>query len=117
MAPPRLSTRVRKASSTKALPLPFLSASLSPSSTQLCLRPAVEQLDSTATTGPKRVRIGAPPAFVRRCLVPLLPAFIERHPDIVLGLRAGDAIVDLAEVGLDLAIPGGSFSTEPAIRG
>jgi DNA-binding transcriptional LysR family regulator len=59
------------------------------------------------------VRIGAPPAFVRRCLVPLLPAFIERHPDIVLDLRASDAIVDLAEVGLDLAIRSGQLDGLP----
>jgi DNA-binding transcriptional LysR family regulator len=45
-----------------------------------------------AATG--SVRLGAPPACVRRCLVPLLPAFIERYPDIVLDLRASDAIVD-----------------------
>jgi DNA-binding transcriptional LysR family regulator len=59
------------------------------------------------------VRISAPPAFIRRCLVPLLPAFIERHPDIVLDLRASDAIVDLAEVGLDLAIRSGPLDGVP----
>jgi DNA-binding transcriptional LysR family regulator len=65
----------------------------------------------SAATG--SVRIGAPPAFVRRCLVRLLPAFIERHPDIVLDLRASDAIVDLAEVGLDLAIRSGQLDGLP----
>jgi DNA-binding transcriptional LysR family regulator len=65
----------------------------------------------SAATG--SVRIGAPPAFVRRCLVPLLPAFIERHPDIALDLRASDAIVDLAEVGLDLAIRSGQLDGLP----
>lgn len=64
-----------------------------------------------AATG--SVRIGASPAFVRRCLVPLLPALRERHPEIVLDLRASDAIVDLAEVGLDLAIRSGQLDGLP----
>jgi len=59
------------------------------------------------------VRIGASPAFVRRCLVPLLPAFKEQHPDIALDLRASDVIVDLAEVGLDLAIRSGRLDGLP----
>ncbi|NPD67811.1 LysR family transcriptional regulator (plasmid) [Lichenicola cladoniae] len=65
----------------------------------------------SAATG--SVRIGAPPAFIRRRLVPLLPAFIERHPDIVLDLRASDVFVDLAEVGLDLAIRSGPLHGLP----
>jgi DNA-binding transcriptional LysR family regulator len=65
----------------------------------------------SAATG--SVRIGAPTAFVRRCLVPLLPAFIERHPDIVLELRASDVMVDLAEVGLDLTIRSGQLDGLP----
>ncbi|WP_315837444.1 LysR family transcriptional regulator [Bradyrhizobium prioriisuperbiae] len=67
--------------------------------------------NASAATG--NVRIGAPPAFVRRCLVPLLPTFAERHPDVVLDLRASDAIVDLAEVGLDLAIRSGPIDGLP----
>jgi len=59
------------------------------------------------------VRIGASPAFVRRCLVPLLPAWKEQHPDITLDLRASDVIVDLAEVGLDLAIRSGRLDGLP----
>jgi len=65
----------------------------------------------SAATG--TVRIGAPTAFVRRGLMPLLPAFKDRHPDIVLDLRASDAIVDLAEVGLDLAIRSGQLDGLP----
>ena len=59
------------------------------------------------------VRIGASPAFVRRCLVPLLPAFKEQHTDIALDLRASDVIADLAEVGLDLAIRSGRLDGLP----
>ncbi len=65
------------------------------------------------SAGTGSVRIGASPAFIRRCIVPLLPAFTERHPDIVLDLRASDAFVDLAEVGLDLAIRAGQLDGLP----
>ena len=64
-----------------------------------------------AATG--NVRIGASPAFVRRCLMPLLPALKERHPEIALDLRASDAIVDLAEAGLDIAIRSGQLDGLP----
>ena len=66
---------------------------------------------SAAAAGP--VRISAPTAFVRTCLVPLLPVFLDRHPDIVLDLRANDATVDLAEAGLDLAIRSGPLDGLP----
>jgi DNA-binding transcriptional LysR family regulator len=60
-----------------------------------------------------RVRLGAPPAFVRNCLVPLLPSFSAQHPDIALDLRASDAFADLARTGLDLAIRSGSLDGLP----
>ncbi|WP_102226989.1 LysR family transcriptional regulator [Acidimangrovimonas sediminis] len=60
-----------------------------------------------------RVRIGAPPAFIRHCLVPQLPAFHESHPKILLDLRASDALADLASTGLDLAIRSGPLDGLP----
>lgn len=59
------------------------------------------------------VSVSAPPAFIRQCLVPLLPAFKEEHPDIILDLRASDATVDLAEFGLDLAVRSGQLDGIP----
>lgn len=66
---------------------------------------------TSAATG--SVRIGAPSAFVRRCLMPLLPLLADQHPDIVLDLRASDRFVDLAEAGLDLAIRSGPLDGLP----
>lgn len=60
-----------------------------------------------------RVRVGAPPAFIRNCLIPLLPSFSAQHPDITLDLRASDAFTDLARTGLDLAIRSGPLDGLP----
>jgi DNA-binding transcriptional LysR family regulator len=63
------------------------------------------------TTG--QVRVGAPTAFLRACLAPLLPALHATHPDIVLDLRGSDEMVDLAEAGLDIALRTGALDGVP----
>ena len=60
-----------------------------------------------------RVRLSAPPAFIRTCLVPMLPAFLVEHPLVLLDLRATDATVDLAEAGIDLALRSGPLAGVP----
>jgi DNA-binding transcriptional LysR family regulator len=71
-------------------------------------------LDDAATGGRAgRVRISAPVGFVRRRLVPLLPAFAAALPDVHLDLRADNDIVDLAEAGVDLTIRGGALKGIP----
>lgn len=69
------------------------------------------ELAGSAAAG--RVRISAPTAFVRTCLVPILPGFLASHPDILLDLRASDTTVDLADAGIDLAIRSGSLDGLP----
>ncbi|CUA94292.1 LysR family transcriptional regulator [Thiomonas bhubaneswarensis] len=51
-----------------------------------------------------QLRVSAPVAFANGSLAPLLPAFLERYPDVQLELDASDRQVDLAEDGYDLAI-------------
>ncbi len=88
------------------------------------LVPAREALDSfgradallaalAAEGSSGRVRISAPPAFMRTCLVPMLPSFLAEHPLVRLDLRATDAIVDLADAGVDLALRSGSLAGVP----
>ncbi len=60
-----------------------------------------------------RVRVSAPTAFVRTCLVPILPDFLDAHPSIRLDLRASDTIVDLAGAGVDLALRSGPLGGVP----
>jgi DNA-binding transcriptional LysR family regulator len=50
------------------------------------------------------VRVTAPVALGRQRVAPLLPAFLQRYPDIRLELDLTDRFVNLAQEGFDLAI-------------
>ncbi|WP_077037860.1 LysR family transcriptional regulator [Pelomonas sp. KK5] len=50
------------------------------------------------------LRVSASVAFGRLKLMPLVPAFLKRHPRIRLDLRLHDGFVDLVEQGLDAAV-------------
>lgn len=60
-----------------------------------------------------RVRISAPSAFARTCLMPELPAFMRQHPNIHLEIQFGDEIVDLAARGIDIALRTGKLGGWP----
>jgi DNA-binding transcriptional LysR family regulator len=64
---------------------------------------------SAARSGAGRVRISAPTAFVRSCLVPLVPRLLAEQPGIFLDLRASDRMIDLAEEGVDLVLRTGAI--------
>jgi LysR family glycine cleavage system transcriptional activator len=52
----------------------------------------------------RRVVVTVLPSFASRWLMPRLPAFSARHPDIDIDLRPSREVVDLERGGLDLAI-------------
>ena len=58
--------------------------------------------------GAGRVRIGAPPGFARKWLLPVLGRVLEEHPGIELDIRSSYAIADLADEGFDLALRTGA---------
>ncbi|MEM9303649.1 MAG: LysR family transcriptional regulator [Pseudomonadota bacterium] len=71
----------------------------------------IEEMDQAkeearlAQSGPRgTLRLTASVAFGERVVVPLLPAFRERYPDVDLELLFTDANVDLVAEGIDLAI-------------
>ncbi len=75
------------------------------------VEPALQELDAAAEeanalrAGPKgRLRLTASVAFGNRCLVPLLPKFRKRFPDLQLELILTDSNLDLVGEGIDLAI-------------
>lgn len=61
------------------------------------------ELASSAGAVAGKVRVGAP-WVAQHWLVPLLPAFSARHPDVELDLHFSDELGDLLGDGLDLAI-------------
>lgn len=73
----------------------------------------VAMQDVAARGAGGRVRISAPIAFLSACLVPLASRFRAEHPDIVLEFRASDAMDDLADEGIDLALRTGPISGVP----
>ena len=62
-----------------------------------------------------RVRITAPLHFARDYLAPLLPAFRERYPDVVLEIVAADRDFDLARREADIALRATSSPPEYAV--
>jgi DNA-binding transcriptional LysR family regulator len=50
------------------------------------------------------LRVSAPVSFGLMHLAPLWPAFMARHPHLVLDVTLGDRLVDLIDEGFDLAV-------------
>ncbi|TYT24929.1 LysR family transcriptional regulator [Luteimonas viscosa] len=50
------------------------------------------------------LRVAAPSSFARLHIVPALPAFMARYPDLRLDLRISDSVVDLVEGAFDVAV-------------
>jgi DNA-binding transcriptional LysR family regulator len=61
------------------------------------------------------VRINCPVGFGRNYIVPRLPEFYERYPDVQLDLHLNDQVVDLVGQGFDIGIRGGSQPPEGMI--
>lgn len=56
------------------------------------------------------LRVGAPVAFGRLHVMPALPAFLRRHPRLVVELEMSDRFTDLVEDGADVMIRIGKLS-------
>jgi LysR family transcriptional regulator for bpeEF and oprC len=73
------------------------------------VRDAEESLSRTRLSPSGRLRVDAPTGLSSEILVPALPAFFERYPDIMLELGSSDRPVDLVEEGVDCAVRGGTL--------
>lgn len=62
-----------------------------------------------------RLRVDAPTGLASLVIVPALPDFFARHPDIQLELGCGDRNVALVEEGVDCAVRGGALSDSSLI--
>jgi LysR family transcriptional regulator for bpeEF and oprC len=73
-----------------------------------------EALGRGRTRPAGRLRVQAPVALTRHFLIPALPRFLARHPELALEVRLANRVVDLVEEGLDCAIRLGA-PAEPAL--
>jgi DNA-binding transcriptional LysR family regulator len=76
---------------------------------------ALEDAASAATAGLKPqglVRLNCPVGFGRSFVLPALPDFYAKHPDVQIELSLDDHAVDLVGQGFDVGIRGGSQPPE-----
>ncbi len=62
-----------------------------------------------------RLRVDAPTLMARLVIVPALPAFFARHPDIELQLGSSERRADLIEEGIDCAVWSGELEDSTLI--
>jgi LysR family transcriptional regulator for bpeEF and oprC len=79
------------------------------------VREAEESLSRTRLSPSGRLRVDAPTGLSSEVIVPALPDFFERYPDIQLELGASDRTVDLVEEGVDCAVRGGQLGDSSLI--
>lgn len=71
---------------------------------------AETSLPGVATTPRGRLRVDVPSPLARLVVVPALPGFQERYPDIELVLGASDRVVDLMGANVDCVVRGGELA-------
>lgn len=62
-----------------------------------------------------RLRISAAPTFARLLIVPRLPEFLARHPDLEIDVILDDRVIDLISEGIDLSLRMGDLPDSNAI--
>lgn len=71
----------------------------------------VETSLSSASSSPRgRLRVDVPSPFARMILIPALPAFHARYPDIQLDMGVSDRRVDLIGESVDCVVRGGELT-------
>lgn len=67
-------------------------------------RAAEAEACAQASTASGRIRMTAPMSFGLKYLAPLVPAFLQRYPEIELDLSLDDQVVDVVAGGFDVAL-------------
>lgn len=66
---------------------------------------------SSASASPRgRLRVDVPSPFARMILIPALPAFQAKYPEIQLDLGVSDRMVDLIDENVDCVVRGGELT-------
>lgn len=73
------------------------------------VREAEDALSKSRLSPGGRLRVDVATGLGRHLIIPALPLFFERYPDINLEIGCSDRTVDLIEEGVDCAIRGGAL--------
>tara|TARA_R110002096_G_scaffold436071_1_gene666857 strand:- start:31703 stop:32623 length:921 start_codon:yes stop_codon:yes gene_type:complete len=69
-----------------------------------------EHAASELQTSPKgNLKINIPMSFGRLHIIPIIPEFLKRFPDITIKLEMSDEVTDIIAQGVDIAIRGGEL--------
>jgi LysR family transcriptional regulator for bpeEF and oprC len=79
------------------------------------VREAEESLSRTRLSPSGRLRVDAPTGLASDIVIPALPDFFERYPDIQLELGCSDRQIDLVGEGVDCAVRGGALDDSSLI--
>ncbi len=74
------------------------------------VREAEESLSHNRARPSGRLRVDVSTGMASSVIIPAIPDFFERYPDIVLELGCSDRPVDLIEEGVDCAVRGGNLA-------
>jgi DNA-binding transcriptional LysR family regulator len=78
------------------------------------IKGAIAEVTSTADEPAGTLRLSMAERFGTTEILPLMPAFLARYPDLALDLRFDNQVVDLISEGFDAAI-GGGFELKPGV--
>jgi DNA-binding transcriptional LysR family regulator len=71
---------------------------------------------SSASMVPRgRLRVDVPSPFARMLLIPALPEFYARYPEIQLTKRVSDRIVDIIDENIDCVVRGGEITDQSLV--
>jgi len=79
------------------------------------LRDAEESFSSRQANPRGRLRVNVASVVASRLLIPFLPTFFERYPDIQLELGCSDGPLNLLSDGVDCALRGGNIEDQSMI--
>jgi len=79
------------------------------------VREAEESLSRSRASPSGRLRVDVSTGMASNVIIPALPDFFERYPDITLELGCSDRPVDLIEEGVDCAVRGGNLGDSTLI--
>ena len=74
-----------------------------------------EALSSSRSAASGRLRVEVPNGLGTMIIIPALPEFLARYPDVQLEMGCSDRTVDLIEEGVDCALRGGNLADSSLI--